>query len=75
MSALASADISSTRVLHQELVLMPFVRLFEISSRTVNCVSVMARKQHRREESEKKKGKKNRLGLFLYISAGLCVVL
>ncbi|EOA97518.1 hypothetical protein Anapl_10562 [Anas platyrhynchos] len=36
--------MSNTRVLHQELVLTLVVGLFEISSRTMCCASVMARK-------------------------------
>ena len=71
---LASAEMSTTRVLHQELVLTPFVRLFEISSQTMNCVSVMARKLSMEEKKVKKERKKNRSGLFLYISVGLHVV-
>lgn len=71
---LASAEMSNTRVLHQELVLTLVVGLFEISSRTMCCASVMARKLSVEVKKVKKERKKSRPRPILHISVGLCVV-
>lgn len=71
---LASAEMLNTRVLHQELVLTLFVGLFEISSRTMCCASVTARKLSVEVKKVKKERKKSRPRPILHISVGLCVV-